>query len=163
MVVFLTWLLGSSLLFACFGLAGAQALGMRPRARVWIRLAGCTIAVAALALAVVQSVSAGLLPWSDAGGPWLVVTLLALIGTPLVCLKRGAAGPPGSGSGPDDPGPDDPPSPWWPPGGGGIPLRDAEQSRTRVRDHGRARLGRLDARRDSREPRPTRPGVRPSR
>jgi hypothetical protein len=162
-VVFLTWLLGSSFLFACFGLAGAHALGMRPRGRIGIRLAVCAFAVGGLAVAVVQSVSAGLLPWSDAGGPWLVVTLLALIGTPLVCFKRGAAGPWGSGSGPDDPGPDEPPSPRRPPGGGGIPLRDAEQSRTRVRDHGRARLGRLGARRDSREPRPTRPGVRPSR
>ncbi len=161
--MFLTWLLGSSFLFACFGLAGAQALGMRPRARVWIRLVGCAIAVAALAVAVVQLVSAGLLPWSEAGGPWLAVTLVALIGTPLVCFRRGAAGPWDSGSGPDGPGPDEPPSPWRPPGGGGIPLRDAEQSRTRLRDHGRAALGRPGARRESREPRPTRPGVRPSR
>jgi hypothetical protein len=162
-VVFLTWLLGSSWLFAGFGLAGAHSLGMRPRAGVWIRLAGCAAAVGGLAVAVVQAVSAGLLPWSDAGGPWLAVTLLALIGTPLVCFKRGAAGPWDSGPGPDDPGADEPPSPWRPGGGDGIPLRDAEQSRTRVRDHDGARLGRPGARRDSREPGPTRPGVRPSR
>src|ERR1700683_50352 len=68
-VVFLTWLLGSSFLFACFGVAAAQALGMRPRARVWIRLAVSALVLAALSLAVVESVSSGLLPWSDGGGP----------------------------------------------------------------------------------------------
>jgi hypothetical protein len=161
-VVFLTWLLGSSLLFACFGVAGAQALGMRPRAGFWIRLAGCAIGLAVLALAVVQSVSSGLLPWSDGGGPWLALALLSFLGTPLVCFRRGAAGPYRSDSGPDDPGPDDPPSPWRPPGGGGLPLPDATQSRVRLRDHSRAHPSRPPAR-VTREPRPTKPGVRPFR
>jgi hypothetical protein len=161
-VVFLTWLLGSSFLFACFGLAGAQALGMRPRPGIWIRLAGSAVVVTALAVAVVQAVSAGLLPWSDAGGPWLAVTLLALIGTPFVCFGRGAAGPWGPGSGPDDPGPDEPSPSAPPPGGGGIPLPDAAQSRVRLRDHSRARPRRRPGR-ITRGPGPTRPGVRPYR
>jgi hypothetical protein len=48
-------------------------------------------------------------------------------------------------------GPDRPPTPQDPPGGGGIPLPDAEQARIRLRDH--RKLADL---RPARERRPTR-------
>jgi hypothetical protein len=52
----------------------------------------------------------------------------------------------GGGHGPADP----PPRPRSP--NGGIPLLDAEQSGTRVRDHGDGRKGRRRIRRPAREP-----------
>lgn len=159
MVVLLSWLLGSSLLFACFGVVAAPVLGMQPRARFGLRLAGGALAVVVLAVSLEKLADTGLVPSHDLGIPWLALSLLAPVLVPVICYRRVVDS---GGPGPDGPGPDEPP-PSPGPRGGGIPLPDADQSFRRPRDHHRPPMSRRGPRRRTQEPAPKRPGVRPYR
>jgi hypothetical protein len=84
-------------------------------------------------------------------GVWLMSALLL---SPAILFPHHGPGdlpgPPGGGGG----GGDDPPEPPIEPSAprGGLPLPDAEQSRERIRDHGRPGRRGLGERRPAREP-----------
>ncbi len=152
------WLVVFLVCFAGLGVAAGDPAQRRPH--FWLRLAMLT----AVPLSIVLLAAA--LPQGRVGammGVFCFMAIPALMFVPALLYRT-----PGSSGGSDDDGggggrgPDRPPaSPLKP--RGGLPLPDAEQARTRVRDHRPAKLREAQPRRSAREPgrRPVR--IRPDR
>jgi hypothetical protein len=141
------WLLVFGLGLAALGLTGGPR--HQRRDHFWLRLVAVPVVPAG-----VSAVASAFAPiWKMHAvitGQWLLV-IPALILVPILLYRP--AGPPPGPSGDDDGGARPEPSPPAPPRpDGGIPLPDAEQSRTRVRDHSRPRLTERGPRRPTREP-----------
>jgi hypothetical protein len=120
---------------------------MGRRSHFWARvLLGCVVLPASIVFVALVAPA-----HTTAGFAWLML-MAAFIVVP-VSLSDGSESPPGpsdedggGGSGPDRP----PRSPG--PSGGGVPLPDADPSRTRLREHGATTGIRRVKRRRSREP-----------
>ncbi|HTW13022.1 MAG TPA: hypothetical protein VME01_09775 [Solirubrobacteraceae bacterium] len=162
MATAISWLVGTVIMFLGFGVLGCSAFGRRRRARFYTRLGCGSLVLVALALGLGIAIRLGILPGRVLGGAWLVLLLVTLAMPPVFCYR---AVPSGGTSDDDDgdggPGPGQ--SPPDPPRGG-APLPDADQSRTRRRDHNRSRLRDVTRRRPAVEPgrrqSPSRPGRR---
>jgi hypothetical protein len=152
-VALLIWFVAFVGFFAGLGLAAGPPKQRRPHFWVRVLLLAAVPAVLAMALAVAQE--ANVLPlWisRDVRPRLLLLLLPGLVFVPSL-LYRNSGSPPGpeedggGGSGPEPPRP----SPLGPPGG--VPLPDADQARTRVRDHSRPAFDGARHRRSAREPR----------
>ena len=140
-------LLAFGVCLAALGLAaGPRSLR---REHFWWRV----FAVLFIPLAALGIASAVTPIWrSDALAPLYLLAIPALILMPALLYRPsgpppGSAGEEGGGPGPDPP---RPPAPTRP--RGGVPLPDAEQAPSRVRDHIRQRLRSRRSRRPAREP-----------
>lgn len=156
MTWFLEWMLVIGVAFIGFGLLGGSLLAVQRRRLFWMRVLLLSFGMAGAQLALFAAMDVKLLPEHVLMAVWLVLILGALIVAP-ACCYRGAGSPPGfSDGGGGGAGGGDPLLPTAPQGG--IPLLDAEQSDTRVRDHTKPKLHRTGPRRAPREParRPTR-------
>ena len=147
-----SWLIGSVLMFIEFGVLACSALGSKRRSSFWIRLASASSVMAALALAVAFAMRFSALPQVAFGLLWIALLLAALAVAPVVCYHAFAPFQDSSDDkGGGGPGVGPPPPPPGPPGGG-IPLPDADQARTRTRDHNRPTLRGVSRRRPAVEP-----------
>lgn len=141
------WVLAFGLCLGALGLAPGRS---QRRPHFWLRLLMVPLVPACAFL-----IASAILPiWRTQAMAWLVLMAIpAFILLPAL-LFRPPGSPPGpsgdGGGGPPGPDPPPPPAPTRP--RGGIPLPDAEQARTRVRDHFRPRLIGRRARRPAREP-----------
>ena len=138
----------------CFGALASVIDPFRTRRRRFWLGGGLLLTVpAVLPVALVGGESVGAMPpgSSRAVGPLLLfVCSLTLIALPFALYRSSEARPDDSGDD-DGPGPDSPPAAPSPPGGG-IPLRDAEQSPARRRDHNGLSPSRRKSRRAAPEP-----------
>jgi hypothetical protein len=152
MATAVSWLVGTVLMFVGFGVVACSALGSTRRSRFYLRLGCASVVMLALALGLAFAIVFSVLPQQTFGGAWVALLLAALAVAPVFCYRtitpfRGSSdgdggGGPGSG----------PPPPEPAPPRGGAPLADADQSRTRRRDHNRPRLRDRGGRRPSVEP-----------
>jgi len=152
MTTALWWLVGTALMFLEFGVLMCSALGSRRRSRFYVRLGCAGLVTLAVAVGLAVAIRYSALPQRAFGLVWLALLLAALAVAPVFCYdalapihgsSEGDEGG-GSGSGP-------PPPPPAPPRGG-APLPDADQARTRVRDHNRPSPRVVNRRRSAPEP-----------
>jgi|ERR1700733_738863 hypothetical protein len=150
MATSISWLLGTVLMFLGFGLLASSALGSRRRSRFRIRLSCTSLVALVLALGVALAIASSALPQRALGAAWVALLLAALTLGPVFCYHTFA---PSQGSSDGDGGPGSHPLPPPPtPPGGDVPLRDADQARTRRRDHNRPNLRGVSPRRPAVEP-----------
>jgi hypothetical protein len=152
MATALSWVVCTVLMFLEFGVLACSALGSRRRPRFYVRLAGACLVMLALALALGFAIVFSALPERAFGIAWGTLLLAALAVAPVFCYDTLASfrdssdgdGDGGLGRGP-------PPPPPAPPRGG-APLPDADQARTRRRDHTRPSLRGVRRRRPAADP-----------
>lgn len=154
MATAVSWVLGSVLMFLEFGVVACSALGSPRRSRFYLRLGCAWLVMSALGLGLALAIEFSALPQRLFGPAWVVLLLVAIAVPATFCYQTftrspgpsdgDASGGPGSGPPPPPPGP-----PW-----GGTPLADADQSRTRRRDHGEPSPGGPNRRRPAAEPAP---------
>jgi len=156
MATSLSWLVTTVFMFLMFGVLTCSALGSRRRSRFYLRLSCASLVTLALAAGLGFAISFNTLPQPAFGPAWLALLLAALAVAPVLCYHTFAPFP-GSSEGDGDGGPGSGPPPPPPPGPprGGAPLPDADQARTRRRDHNRPSLRGVSRRRPAAEP--TRP------
>jgi hypothetical protein len=148
----LWWLVGTALMFLQFGVLTCSALGSRRRSRFYVRLSCASLVTLALAVGLAFAIRFSALPERASGLAWLALLLAALAAGPVFCYHTFASFPGSSeGDGGDGPGSGPPPPPPGPPRGG-APLPDADQARTRRRDHIRPNLRGVSPRRTAVEP-----------
>jgi multisubunit Na+/H+ antiporter MnhG subunit len=137
MATAVSWLLGTVLMFLVFGVLTCSALGRRRRSRFYARLGCATVVMSAVAVVLAFAIKFSTLPQRAFGLVWVALLLAALVVAPVFCYHTFA---PFQGSSEDDggggPG-SGPPPPRSGPSRGGAPLPDADQARTRRRDHNR--------------------------
>src|ERR1700733_12465233 len=137
MATSISWLLGTVLMFLGFGLLTSSALGSRRRSRFSIRLSCASLVTLALALGLALAITSSALPQRAFGVAWVALLLAALAVAPVFCYHTFAPSQGSSdGDGGGGPGSRPLPPPPSPPGGDAL-LRDADQARTRRRDHNR--------------------------
>lgn len=150
---FVIWLAAFALLFGAFVVFAGSPRDRKPH--FWLRVAALPavpLLIAAILLAVREL---RMVPDRVAGTMLLTLaffTIPGLILVPALLYRRPGSSPDSSddeGGGGSGPGPGPPPPA---PPRGGVPLPDAQQSRLRLRDHGRRVLGVRRARRPAREP-----------
>lgn len=162
MATAITWPIGTVLMFIWFGVVACSALGSTRRPGFYIRLGCATLVMVALALGLAFALTSSAPPQRAFGLVWVALLLAALAVAPVFCYRTLGHFPNSSdddgGGGPGS----DPPSPPPGPPHGGPPLADAEQARTRRRDHGPPSLRGVSRRRPAVEPprrrTPSRPG-----
>jgi hypothetical protein len=150
-------------MFLEFGVLACSALGSKKRSRFYVRF-GCASAVMfGLALGLGFAIEFSALPQRGFGIAWGSLLLAALAVGPLFCYQTSAPFRGSSdGEGDGGPGRGPPPPPPAPPRGG-APLPDADQARTRRRDHNQPRLGGVGDRRGAVDPARRRVPQKPSR
>ena len=152
---FIIWLAASALLFGAFVVLAGSARERKPH--FWLRVAVLPLVPTAIAAVLIALGALGVLPDGVAAMLLMNVVFLtipAIMLVPVLLYRR--PGPPADSSDDDGgggPGSGPPPARPTPPPGG-APLPDAEQSRTRIREHGRRVFG---------GPRPPRPVREPHR
>jgi hypothetical protein len=152
MATAVSWVVGSALMFLEFGVLACSALGRRRRSRFYLRLSCASVVLLASALGLAFSIKFSALPQGAFGPLWVALLLAAVAVAPVFCYDPSAPFPGSSdGDGGGGPGWGPPPPPSAPPGGG-IPLPDADQARTRRRDHDRPSLRGTSPRRPAVEP-----------
>jgi len=147
MATAITWPIGTVLMFISFGVVAGSAMGSTRRSGFYVRLGCATLVMLALALGLAFALMSSALPQRAFGLVWVTLLLAALAVAPMFCYRTfghfpNSSDDDGSGGSGSDP----PPPPPGPPQGG-PPLPDAEQARTRRRDHRRPRLRRVSRRR----------------
>jgi hypothetical protein len=159
-----SWLLGTVLMFVEFGVLACSALQSTRRSRFYLRLTSTHLVMAVLAVALAFAIRSSALPQHVLGLAWILLLLTALAAAPTFCYQAFARFE-GPSDGDDDggSGPGRGPQPEPRPPRGDTPLPDAEQARTRRRDHSRPRLRGTMQRRRTVEPARTRPPVGPGR
>jgi hypothetical protein len=154
MATAVTWLVGTVLMFLGFGVLACTAMNSRRRSPFYVRLLCSSAVTIALALGVAASIGLNLLPQRVSGVLWVLLLLASLAVAPLFCYRGFAWSDDRSdedgGSGPGR-GPPPPPKPPGPPSGG-IPLPNADQARSRRRDHNRSSLREAGRRRPVPDP-----------
>src|ERR1700761_4386419 len=141
-------------MFLEFGVLTCAALGSRKRSRFWVRLGFGTLVMVALALGLAFGMQFSA-PSRTFGLAWMTLLLAALAVPPVFCFHTftrssgssdgdGGGGNGGQGFGPPLRRPDPPRS--------GLPLPDADQARTRRRDHHRPSLRHAGRRRPADAP-----------
>lgn len=152
MATAVSWSVGTVLMFLGFGVMACSALGGRRRSRFYIRLSCASVVILALALGLAFAIDFSALPGRALGPLWLALLLAALAVAPAFCYRTFAPFQGSSdGDGGGGPGSGPPPPPPGPPRGG-VPLSDADQARTRRRDHNRPSLRGVIRRRSAVEP-----------
>jgi hypothetical protein len=146
----LVWLLAIGLMFIGFGLLGGSVLSVQKRPHFWWRVLLQCLAMVAAVLALFAAAQSKLVSERALMLFWLGLVVGALVLAPVSCF-RSAGPPPGPADDGGDGGTDRPPPPPNEPLGG-VPLLDAEQSTTRVRDHGRPQFRHRRPRRRAKEP-----------
>jgi hypothetical protein len=140
MATALSWVVASVLMFLEFGVLGCSALGSTRRSRFHLRLGCANLVMFALAVGLAFAITSSALPERMYGLGWVTLLVLAIAVPPLFCYQTSFPSHGSSdGEGGGGPGPGPPPHPPGPPPGG-IPLADADQARTRRRDHNRGSL-----------------------
>ena len=132
-------LVSTVLMFLWFGVLACSALGSRKRPLFYVRLTCAGVVMSALALGLAVAIDVSVVPQRALGLLWVALLLSALFVAPVFCYHTFAPsqgwsesdGGVGPGSGPPRPPPPSGPPPR------GVPLPDAEQARTRRRDHNR--------------------------
>lgn len=150
MATAVSYLVGTALMFLEFGVLACSALGWRRRSRFYLRLSCASVVMSSVALGLAFGLEFSALPQRAFGSLWVALLLVALGVAPAYCyqafapFQRSSDGGGGgaTGSGPPPPGPPR----------GGPPLPDADQARTRRRDHNRSSLRSLGPRRPAVEP-----------
>jgi hypothetical protein len=130
-------LVGTVLMFLWFGVLACSAQGSRKRSRFYGRLTCAGVVMSALALGLALAINVDAVPQRALGLLWVALLLAAAAVAPVFCYHtftpfKGSS----EGDGGDGPGSGPPPPPSSPPRGG-DPLPDADQARTRRRDHNR--------------------------
>jgi hypothetical protein len=152
----IVWLVAFALLFGAF-VVFAGAPGER-KPHFWLRVASLPLVPALIAAILIAVRELGMLPDTVAATLLLTVVFLTIPGLMLVPAllyrKPGPSADSSDDEGGGGRGPGFPPAPPAPPAPprGGVPLPDAEQARTRLREHGRRVLGPRRTRRPAREP-----------
>ena len=150
MATAVSWLVGTVLMFLEFGVLACSAVGSRRRSRFYLRLGCASVVMLALALGLVFATTFGALPERAFGLVWVSLLLAAAAVAPVFCYHAFAPFPgPSDGDGGGGPGPR--PAAPRPPRSG-APLADADQARTRIRDHTRPSLRGVIRRRPTVEP-----------
>lgn len=132
-----SWLVGTVLMFVEFGVLACSALGSRRRSRFYIRLSCASVVMVGVAVGLAFAIEFAVLPQRAFGLVWVALLLVALAVAPVFCYQ--SFGPFEGSSERDDDGGSGYRPPQPPPGlpHGGVPLPDADQARTRRRDHNR--------------------------
>jgi hypothetical protein len=154
MAMAVTCLVGTVLMFLWFGVLACSAMGSRKRSRFYIRLTCAGVVMAAVAFGLAVAIDASVVPQRALGLLWVALLLAALVVAPVFCYHTFAP-PQGSSDGDGGGGPGSGPPPSLPPSGpppGGVPLPDADQARTRRRDHNRTSPRGVRRRRPAVEP-----------
>ncbi len=160
MATAVSWVVGTELMFLAFGVLMCSALGSRRRSRFHLRLIGASVVMSALALGLAFAINLSTQPERALGLLWLVLLVAGLAVAPVFCFhtftpsRDSSDGDGGGGPGSGPP----PPSPAPP--RGGAPLPDADQARSRRRDHNwPSRPGAKRRRPAGRPPRPRIPAA----
>jgi len=152
MATSLSWLVTTVFMFLLFGVLTCSALGSRRRSRFYVRLSCASLVTLALAAGLGFAIRFNTLPQRAFGPAWLALLLAALAVAPVLCYHTFAPFQDSSeGDGGGGPGSGPPPPPPGPPRGG-APLADADQARTRRRDHNRPSLRGVSRRRPADQP-----------
>jgi hypothetical protein len=160
MATAVSWLVGTALMFLVFGVLTCSALGSRRRSRFYARLSCATAGISAVAVALAFAMKFSAVPQRAFGLVWVALLLAALVAAPVFCYHTFASFEgPSEGDGGGGPGSGPPPPQSGPPRGG-APLPDADQARTRRRDHNRPSPGGVTRRRADEPARPSRPAVK---
>lgn len=135
MAMAVSCLVGTVLMVLWFGVLACSAQGSRKRSWFYGRLSCAVVVMSAVALGLAVAIKVGAVPQRALGPLWVALLLVALVVAPVFCYHtfapfRGSSGGDGGGG----PGSGPPPPPSGPPRGG-VPLPDADQPRTRRRDH----------------------------
>jgi hypothetical protein len=163
MATAISWTTGTALMFLEFGVLACSAQGSRPRSRFYVRFSCAGVGMLAVALGLAFAIKFSALPQPALGLLWLVLLIAALAVPSVFCYDTFAPfGDSSNGDGDGGPGSDPPPPPSGP-SSGGAPLPDAEQVRSRRRDHNRPSLRDLKRRRLPIEPNRPRSPVSPDR
>lgn len=150
----IVWLASFALLFGAFVVFAGSPRERKPH--FWLRVAALPLVPALIAAILHAFGDLRVLPDGVSATLLLTLVFLTIPGLMLVpaLLYRRPGGSPdssdedgGGGGGPGPPRPARPPRPR-----GGVPLPDAEQARTRIREHGRRLTGGRRVRRPAREP-----------
>jgi hypothetical protein len=153
---FIIWLAAFALLFGAFVVLAGPARERKPH--FWLRVAVLPLVPMVIAGVVIALGALRMLPDGVTAMILMTVVFLtipAIILVPALLYRRPGPSPDSSDDeGGGGPGPGPPPAPPAPPRGG-VPLPDAEQSRTRIREHDRRVFGGPRPRRRVREPDPS--------
>jgi hypothetical protein len=152
MAMAVSCLVGTVLMFLWFGVLACSALGSRRRSRFYGRLSCAGVVMSAVALGLAVAVKVNAVPQRAVGLLWVALLLAALVAAPVFCYHTFAPSEgPSEGDGGGGAGSGPPPPPSRPPHGG-APLPDADQARTRRRDHNRPSSRGVSRRRPALEP-----------
>jgi len=139
MAMAVSCVVGTVLMFVWFGVLACSALGRRRRSQFYGRLSCAIVVMSAVALGLAVAITVSAVPQRAVGLLWVALLLAALVVAPAFCYHTSApsqGSSEGDGGGGPGSGPPPPPPPSGPPGGGAS-LPDADQARTRRRDHNR--------------------------